>query len=177
MPPELISADFFTNQHRVRGRIFTGPRRLTDVLNDELSSSVELSGVEVARVIEPDKVIFSCASIVLMKEAIVFAMIKEKRPNGVETRVFKYVDKKPYDVLLTVPPYEISGKLHLRGGGDPRALLMTELIREVGHFVPLTQAQAVFALFPKVKFCGEVAIVNKALLELVGTLEGPDTTP
>jgi hypothetical protein len=83
------------------------------------------------------------------------------------------VEKKPYDVLFTIPPYEISGRLYLRGTGDPRTLM----IREAGHFVPLTQAQVVFTLYPKVKFSGEVAIVNKALLEVVGALESPDTTP
>ncbi len=177
MPPELITAGFFTRQHRIKGQVSIGSRRLTDVLNDELYSLVELSEVEVARVIEPEKVIFSYASAVLMKEAIVFAMIKEERPNGVESRVFRYVHKKPHDVLLTLPPYEISGTLHLRGTGDLRTLLRTELITEVGHFVPLTQAQAVFTLYPKVKFSGEVAIVNKALLEVVGALESPDTIP
>ena len=138
---------------------------------------MELSEVEVARVIEPEKVIFSYTSAVLMKEAIVFAMIRGESPNGAESRVFKYVEKKPHDVLLTLPPYEISGRLHLRGSGDLRALLMGELITEVGHFVPLTQAQVVFTLYPKVKFSGEVAIVNKALLEVVGAPETPDTTP
>jgi len=171
MPPELITADFFTNQHRVRGQIFTGDRRLTDVLNDELYSYVELSKAEVARVIEPEKVVYSYPSVILMKEAIVFALITGARSNGTASRISKYVEKKPYDVLLTLPPYEISGRLYLRGTGDPRTLM----IREVGHFVPMTQARAVFTLFPKVKFIGEVAIVNKALLEVMGALETPDT--
>jgi len=37
--------------------------------------------------------------------------------------------------------------------------------------VPMTQARAVFTLFPKVKFSGEVAIVNKGLLEVIGEWE------
>lgn len=177
MPPELITADFFTRQHRIKGQISTGSRRLTDVLNDQLHSSLELLEVEVARVIEPERVIFGYASALLMKEAIVFAMIKGESPNGAESRVFKYVDKKPHDVLLTLQPYEISGKLHLRGTGDLRTPPMREFITEVGHFVPLTQARAVFTLFPKVKFSGDVAIINKALLEVVVGLESPDTIP
>jgi hypothetical protein len=171
MPPEVINADFFTNQHRVRGRIFTGDRRLTDVLNDQLRSSLELSEVEVARVIEPEKVIYTYPSAVLMKEAIALVIIPGERSDGTEGRIFKFIEKRPYEVVLTVPPYEISGVLHLRGTGELRTLLM----REVGHFVPMTQARAVFTLFPKVKFFGEVAIVNKALLEVVGALETPDT--
>jgi hypothetical protein len=173
MSPEVITADFFTNQHRVTGQIFTGDRRLTDVLNDELYSYVELRQAEVARVIEPEKVVYSYPSVILMKEAIVFALLTGARSNGTESRISKYVEKKPYDVLFTIPPYEISGRLYLRGTGDPRTLM----IREAGHFVPLTQAQVVFTLYPKVKFSGEVAIVNKALLEVVGALESPDTTP
>lgn len=171
MPLEVITADFFTNQHRVRGQISTGSRRLTDVLNDELHSSLELSEAEVARVVEPEKVIYTCPSAVLMKEAIALVIIPGERSDGAEDRIFKFIEKRPYEVVLTVSPYEISGVLHLRGTGDLRTLL----VREVGHFVPMTQAQAVFTLFPKVKFSGEVAIVNKALLEVAGALEAPDT--
>lgn len=173
MPLELITADFFTRQHRIKGQISTGSRRLTDVLNDVLYSSVELSEVEVTRVIEPEKVVYTYSSAVLMKEAIAFVMIPGERRNGAEGRIFKFIEKRPYEVVLTASPYEISGVLHLRGTGDLRTLL----VREVGHFVPLTQAQAVFTLFPKVKFSGDVAIVNKALLEVVGEVERPDTTP
>lgn len=173
MPQEVITADFFTKQHRVRGQIFTGSRRLTDLLNDELHSSLELSEVEVARVIKPEKVVYTYPSAVLMKEAIALVIIPGERSNGAEGRIFKFIEKKPYEVVLTVPPYEISGVLHLRGTGNLRTLL----VMEVSHFVPMTQAQVVFTLFPKVRFFGEVAIVNKALLEVVGTLERPDTIP
>lgn len=65
---------------------------------------MELSEVEVARVIEPEKVTFNYTSAVLMKEAIVFAITKGESPDGAESRVFKYVEKKPYDVLLTLQP-------------------------------------------------------------------------
>ncbi len=171
MPPELITADFFTNQHRVRGQILTADRRLTDILNDQLYSSLELSEVEVARVVEPEKVVYTYPSAVLMKEAITLVIIPGERSDGTEGRIFKFIEKRPYEVVLIVPPYEISGVLHLRGTGDLRTLLM----REAGHFVPMTRARAVFTLFPKVKFSGEVAIVNKALLEVVGALESPDT--
>lgn len=173
MPTEVITAEFFTNQHRVRGQIFTGNRRLTDVLNDALYSSVELREVEVARVIELEKVVYTYPSAVLMKEAIALVIIPGERSDGTESRIFKFVEKRPYEVTLTVPPYEVSGVLHLKGTGDLRTLL----VREVNHFVPLTQARVVFTLYPKVKFSGEVAIVNKALLEIVGAQETPDTTP
>jgi len=171
MPPEVITAEFFTNQHRVRGRIFTGDRRLTDVLNDQLYSSLQLSEVEVARVIEPEKVVYSYPSVILMKEPIVFALLTGERNDGAEGRISKYVEKKPYDVFLTLPLYEVSGRLYLRGTGDLRTLM----IREAGHFVPLTQAQVVFTLYPKLIFSGDVAIVNKRLMEVVGALESPDT--
>lgn len=171
MLPEVITVDFFTKQHRVRGQVFTGSRRLTDVLNDALHSSLELSEVEVARVIEPEKVVYTHPSAVLMKEAIALAIVPGERSDGAEDRIFKFIEKRPYEVVLTVPTYEISGILHLRGTGK----LGTLLVMEVSRFVPMTQAQVVFTLFPEVRFFGEVAIVNKALLEVVGTLESPDT--
>ncbi len=165
MLDEFAVGEFFTSQYLVAGKVYTGGRRLTDLLNDQRDSALELSRVEVRRIITPKKVIATHSSAILEKKGIVFALVKEEGDEGAQSSFYKHVDTREWDIFLTVPFFELSGKLHVRGTGN----LRTMLFERAGQFVPLTEANAVFTLFPEVSFASTVMIVNKSYIEVVCT--------
>lgn len=158
-------AEFFTQQYRVVGTVRTGGQRLTDMLNDELASSIELRDVQVTRLLTPKKGVTSYASAILEKQSILFAISGKESDRAVERRLYKHVATREWDVLLTVPWFELTGKIHVRGTGDPKSMLLAWDRR----FVPLTQARAVFTLVPETSFTGEAVIVNRGLVEIICT--------
>lgn len=155
--------DFFTHQYRIGGSIWMAGQRLTDLLNDKRSSSLEVRNVQVARVITPKEVVAAYASAVVEKERIVFAVIRAEAAEVKQSRFYKHVVTEQWDIFLTVPFFELSGKLHVRGKGD----LQTMVKDWTSQFVPITQARAVFTLYPEVSFDGEVIVVNKAHIEVI----------
>jgi hypothetical protein len=163
MDDSLDFAEFFTYQHRITGAVRSGGLRLTDVLNDDLTSSVELIKVEVTRHLTPAKVVAAHASALLDKKGILFAISGAQSGSAVERSFFKHVDTTEWDVLVTVPFFELRGKFHVRGTSD----LKTMWLAWTGQFVPLTAATAVFTLYPDVEFTGDVIIVNRAHTEMV----------
>lgn len=165
MQDQRAVADFFTQQYRITGRLWTGALRLTDLLDDELSSALELKKVEVARIITPDEVVASHNSALLEKKAIMFAIDREEGAEAAVRRFYKHVDTTQWDVFLTVPSFELSGRLHVRGTGDLRTMLLSW----TRQFIPLTKAKAVFSLYPEVSFSGDVIIVNRSYVEVVCT--------
>jgi hypothetical protein len=157
------SAEFFTHQHRIAGAVRLGGLRLTDVLNDDLTSSVELKRLEITRHLTPNKVVASYASALLDKKGILFAIGGRESGKATERSFFRHVDTTEWDVLVTVPFFELRGKFHVRGTGD----LKTKLLSWTGQFIPLTEAEAVFTLYPEVTFSGDVIIVNRAHIEVI----------
>jgi hypothetical protein len=158
-------AEFFTQQYRIVGTVRTGGQRLTDILNDELASSIELRDVQVTRLLTPKKGMTSYTSAILEKQSILFAISGKESDRAAERRLYKHVATTEWDVFLTVPWFELTGKIHVRGTGD----LKTMLLAWNRRFVPLTQARAVFTLLPETSFTGEAVIVNRGLVEIICT--------
>ncbi|NIN67081.1 MAG: hypothetical protein GTO63_20775 [Anaerolineae bacterium] len=158
-------AEFFTQQYRIVGTVRTGGQRLTDILNDELASSIELRDVQVTRLLSPKKGIASYTSATLEKQSILFAISGKESDRAAERRLYKHVATREWDVFLTVPWFELTGKLHVRGTGE----LKTVLVAWTRRFMPLTQARAVFTLLPNTSFTGEAIIVNRGLVQIICT--------
>jgi hypothetical protein len=165
MTDDHEKAEFFTHQYRIVGAARVGGQRLTDVLNDDLASAVELKDVQLFRLLAPNKLVASHIAALLYKKGILFAISGEQRGSAAERRFFKHVDTTEWDVFLTLPSFELTGKFHVRGTGD----LRTMLLRWVGQFIPLTSARAVYTLHTDVAFTGDVIIVNREHMEVIGT--------
>lgn len=156
-------AEFFTQQYLIAGTLRTGGQRLTDLLNDELSSSLELRHVQVMRLINIKEVIASYVSAVVEKEGIMFAISRGEGAEATERSYYKRVDTVEWEVFMTIPSFELYGRLHVRGTGD----LRTALLRWTGQFIPVTEAKAVYTLFPEVSFSSNVIVVNKSRIEAI----------
>jgi hypothetical protein len=163
MDDQYGMVEFFTHQYRVTGTTWMGGQRLTDLLNDKRTSTLDLTQVEIRRVIAPRQVVAAYRSAVLDKQRIVFALIAGEGADGKASRFYKHVEKVEWDVFVTVPFFELSGKLHVRGKGD----LLTMVMDWTGQFIPITEARAVFTIYPEVTFEGEVIVFNKAHMEVI----------
>jgi hypothetical protein len=155
--------EFFTHQYRIVGTARLAGQRLTDVLNDDLLSSVELSDVQVFRLLAPEQVVATHVSALLYKKGIVLATSGARGADAAERSFFKHVNTIEWGVFVTVPSFQLTGKFHVHGTGD----LKTMLLAWAGQFIPLTRAKAVFTLYPEVTFAREVIIVNRAHIEVI----------
>ena len=169
MNDEAEGVEFFTHQYRLVATVRTAGQRLTDLLNDDLTSAVELTDVEVTRLLSPKEVVASHPSAILEKQGILFAISGEEGARVAERRFYSHVDTTEWDVFITVPSFELTGKFHVRGTGD----LRTMLLAWTGQFIPLTQAKAVFTLLPEISFTGRAIIVNRSHIEIICTDHKP----
>jgi hypothetical protein len=165
MREDLSNVEFFTQQYRIVGGLRLGGQRLSDILNEALTSSVELEGVVVSRLLTPGEVAASYRSALLDKGQILFAISGMPTATETERRLYKHVDTVEWETFITVPSFELRGNFHVRGTSD----LKTMLLGWTGQFIPLTEARAVFTLIPKVAFSGDVIIVNRAHIEVICT--------
>ena len=165
MDDVLDVVEFLTHHHRITGRLSTGGQRLTDVLNDDLTSTLEVREVEVRRLLAPEKVVAARAAALLEKQGMLVAMSGARGARAAERSFYRHVDTTEWQVFVTIPNFELTGKFHVRGTSDLKTMLLTW----TGQFIPITKAKAVFTLFPDVSFSSDVMIVNRSHIEIICT--------
>ena len=121
----------FTDSHVVRGDLRTRQRRLTDALNASEASFLVLDDV----VFED----FGVRAVVERAEyaqinlgTILFAVAESEVEPTPELRMTKMPEK----ALVSVPPFKITGRIHLL----PERDLHEALAELLGRFVPMTEA-------------------------------------
>jgi len=160
----LVTADFFTHSYRISAQVNVRGRTLLETLNDRLTSYLELQDAYVSRISKPGEIIGTYNFASLRKDGISFVLLSTPDTEVTERPVYTYFTKRPYLVFVTVPSFEIKGKLLAPAKLD----LQVYLVKEAENFLTLSEAQAVVTEMPQISFSGVTFFVNKARIELFG---------
>lgn len=157
----FLAADFFTHTYRISARVDTRKQSLAAHLNDHLTSYLKLYDTFVSRLHKPSEIVASYDLASIRKDGITFVVLAAEKETS-ERHTYGYLAKQLYDVFLTVPSFEIKGKLLVIGKLDMHALLA----KGAETFISIDTPVASPSLFPDIAFTGGTALVNKARIEL-----------
>lgn len=157
-------ADFFTSSHRFSATITIGNRRLVDVLNDRLTDYLQLHNVYVSRIHKPGEIVGTVKLASLLKRNLSFIVLASD--EGVLEPKYSTYGRSIEDVLITVPSFEVSGKLEIIGKFDLKAILTIGTTT----FMPILGGRTVNASHPDVTFSGPIVLVNKGAVEFFSIL-------
>ena len=160
----VAQVDFFTTTHRISGQVNTGPKPLSDMLNDRSLSFVMAINVYVSRLREPGDIVAHVPVAYLSKENLSFVIVAARETRQAERTRFS---TQEYRALITLPTFEITGKFL----GPLRVDMQVFSPASLDPFVILTDATAQIVNLPEVTFCGEAILVNAARLESFGLSE------
>ncbi|MBU0490815.1 MAG: hypothetical protein KKA73_21450 [Chloroflexi bacterium] len=163
-----VQVELFTSDHVARGTMSV-PRgqRVTDVLNNPHESIVHLTNVQLDRLLLPYPQPLAAEALRVAKNTLLFAIpIDEPEPETIHDRTRKFVPKQRYDIIATVPGFEIRGALHLARGTKLRSIF--DVISYA--FVPITVPQISFMFDPRRQFDTNVVIVNKPRIQFFLTI-------
>ncbi len=168
----LQTYDFFIHNYRVSAQVDTRHRTVNDLLNDRLTSYLELFDCYVSRADQPGRIVAHYPQAMLRKDGISFVIVPEEqsRPSG--QRAYSYVGRSRYEVFLALPFFEVTGEMFVPGKLDLHHLL----IKEIEQFFLIGVSTARLALKPDITFEGEAFLVNKERTEFFGVTEPPSMT-
>jgi len=166
----FVTADFFTHTYRISARADTRKQNLAHHLNDRLTSYLTLYDTFVSRLQKPSEIVASYSLASLRKDGITFVILATKKETS-ERHQYGYFAKQLYDVFLTVPSFEIKGKLQVIGKLDLHALLA----KGTETFISIDDPVASPCLFPDITFTGGTVLVNKSRIELFCISEAPSS--
>ena len=151
LPPQPVRLTLYTDSFVIRGSLMTRQRRVTDMLNmaderflvladvatDEFGTRGESIRAEFAQV--------NLAS-------VLFAVVNESVEPAPELRT----PKMPEEALISVPPFKVTGFIHLM----PERSLRDALSELTGHFLPVTSATYWSDVLGEARTTAELLAVN-----------------
>jgi hypothetical protein len=129
--PAPMHLTLVTDASIVRGQMLTRQRRVSDILNDTERPFIVLEQVEMVDVVGPGRTVQAAYAQVNL-DAVLFAVTSVPVASTPELTT----PKAPQRAFITVPPYVVVGRIHLRAGDD----LHEGLGKLVGRFLPVTDA-------------------------------------
>jgi len=160
----LTTADFFTSSHRIRAQVQTGPRPLSDLLNDRSQSYLLVFNVRLSALDGTAEGRTRGPEAYVSKENLSFVLVSSREARSPERGRYAVLERQ---VLVTLPGFEVRGRFL----GPLRSDLWTFSPATLDPFVVLTEATVVRANAPEVTFEGEVALVSRARVESFCLLE------
>jgi len=150
-----------------RGRIVTGSKRLSDVLNDRLTDHVDIEDVRVYNLKSPQTPIDTPKTLYLRKREIEVIAILEEHIVDPSGRLYSYVERVKKPAIMYIHTYRVQGLMALRSKRES----MGPLIREGDVFTPMIQAEIMSATNPHIRVKTPVALVNVNSFEAFSFVE------
>jgi len=168
----LQTYDLFIHNYRVSAQVDTRHRTMNDLVNDRLTSYLEVFDSYVSRVDQPGQIVAHYPQAMLRKDGISFIIVPEDQSKPSGQRAYSYIGRSRYEAFLALPFFEIKGELFIPGKLD----LHHFLIKNLDQFFPVGEGVARLALAPDISFEGEAFLMNKERTEFFGVTEPPSMT-
>ncbi len=161
---DAVEVELYTYEHLIRGTLETSGQRLSDILNIRTESSLFLRQASVTRLLSMGKVPPLQLPVVRVeKPPILFAVPVAER-DLTHKSLYKRATRRPYEIVVIVPGFELHGTVHLTDRLDLRRVLL----ERADDYIPLTNATVTYTLHPKISFKAGTVIFNKQKTVLVG---------
>jgi len=158
-----IEAEFYTFDHVIRGFVDTPQERLSDFLNLKNDTSVLIRDVQVSRLLGLGKTPpISMPETRMEKHSILFAYPVER--DMTQKSIYRRVTRQVYPVAVIMPSFELVGSIHLSEKLEIRRILLSRS----DDFIPLTEATAIYSLYPAVTIWRSTILFNKNRMILIG---------
>jgi hypothetical protein len=155
-------ADFFTSSHRFSATVIAPRKSLAAILEDNMTSYLELADIYVSRVDTPSDIVATYQKASLVKRDIHFILLSAEGEAG-SKQSFYSRSRLSAPIFIAVPSFEIEGKLQ----GVDKIDLQKILSSGPQKFLPLVDGNVRNSLFPKVSFHGPRVLINKAKIQIL----------
>jgi hypothetical protein len=158
---QTITVDVYTAAYRVSGVSASRFSRVADILNQVVSTHLIVEQATVSEYADPTATL-SAQQVLMTLDEILFVVIND---TDHVTRAEMRIPKRAVRAQVGLPPFRITGSLHIAQGSRP----VDGLLNVAERFVPITDATISSAAYPELgRDVGALAIQrSKAHIMLV----------
>lgn len=159
-----IPADFYTPSYRIVGKVLVPNTGLMGLVNDQLTSFMEIVDARLARVHMPSKLVDHYEVVRIVKSQIFAIALTRREDIGPQALARGgYVRLNQYPVRIATPVYELRGTLEWAGRFD----FSTIMIEGTRDFVPIYNSSLTAVLIPALKVESPALLFNRRQVDLL----------
>jgi hypothetical protein len=165
--PAQLELNLYTASYRVTGRFATRFTRVAELLNQLTAPHMILHHAIVSEYDDPTATLGAHQLYVALNEVLLCVAATEAEPRP-EMRI----PKRPVLAQIAIPPFRLTGTVHVPQGSRPS----DGLLNATERFLPVTDVTIACARYPELSRTATVVAVQRALahLILVSDDERPD---
>ena len=169
-PVELapVELDVYTDTYRVSGKAMTRFARVADIANQAANTHLHLAAATISEYADPTATIGAMQVLVNMEAALVVITAEATAPQRPEMRI----PKRSVRAQIGVPPFRLTGKVHVPTGSRPA----DGVLNAADRFLTMTEATIASAEHPELGRTATAIAFQRARahLILVADDENPD---
>ena len=162
-----VSVEIYTTAYRVSGRIETRFSRITEILNQQSGGHLTVHDATISEHADPTSTVGAPSALVTVDE-IVLMVATDLTGASNEMRI----PKRPVRAQLAIPPFRITGTIHVAMGSRP----VDGLLHGLDQFIAMTDATLSSGIHPQLARTAPVIALRRgrAHVLLVADDETPD---
>lgn len=166
--PLHVDVDCYTAAYRVSGRIATRFERVADIVNLAPASHLVIEQATVSEYAAPAATL-SVPQVLLALDELCFMVVDASRPDA---RPEMRIPKRAVQAQLAIPPFRLTGAVHVSVGSRP----LDGLLNVTDRFLPMTDVAVTSGVHDGLDRVVEALAVQRRLahLMLVADDERPD---
>jgi hypothetical protein len=162
-----VDVDLMTDAYRITGTVQTRFGRVTDILNQQNSTHLNVTHATITEHADPSASVSSPFTLVALSSILLLVAPTLTGESSGEMRI----QKRPVRVQLAIPPVRVTGTIHLPPGSRP-----TEgLLNIADRYIAVTDATIASGAHPELAREVEVVAVCRELAQVI--LMTDDETP
>jgi hypothetical protein len=168
-PVQSVALDVYTDAYRVSGKMATRFSRVADIVNEASSTHLVLEEATISEYADPTATVSALQALVNLDEALLVIAAETGDPAS---RADMRIPKRAIRAQIGIPPFRITGAVHVPQGSSP----VDGLLNAGDRFLPMTEVTIASGAYPELgRTASAVAFQRvRAHLILVTDDERPD---
>ena len=133
-PARSVSVDLYTDSYRVSGKAATRFTRVGDIVNLASSTHMTMAEATIIEYADPNATISALQCLVNLDE-VLMVISSESGPDA-EARPEMRIQKRPVRAQVGIPPFRITGTIHVSPGSRPA----DGVLNASDRYMPMTEA-------------------------------------
>ena len=158
-PARSVPIDVYTSAYRVSGQIATRFSRVGDIVNQVTSSHLVIEQATITEYADPAASLGAQQVLVSLDEVLFVVTDATDRDARPEMRI----PKRPVRAQLAVPPFRLTGSVHVTHGSRP----VDSILNAADRFMPMTQVTVISGAHPDLGRTAEAVAIQRRLAHLI----------